>query len=232
MDPCLLSMRLREGTKKAHRAVENLAFLRAFLRGVMNLDSYYRYLIDLEHIYESLEGSLNAHPTHPLLRPLILPSLFRQPMLRSDIAFFSRQCHLVRGPSVPAQRYADRLRRLCAERPEFLIAHAYTRYLGDLSGGQILGRIAARALRLEGEAGLLFYSFPQIPDVQEFKREYRARLDGLPIDQNLAEQIVAEAIYAFALNGAVFKKLSGSAWLGAWNLLAQPRLASVGKGVP
>ena len=44
-----------------------------------------------------------------------------------------------------------------------LIAHAYVRYLGDLSGGRIVGRILARSPGLGPEA-LSFYDFPGIAD--------------------------------------------------------------------
>jgi len=43
-----------------------------------------------------------------------------------------------------------------------LIAHSYTRYIGDLSGGQILG-IAERAMNSDGQ-GTAFYEFKDIPN--------------------------------------------------------------------
>ena len=53
---------------------------------------------------------------------------------------------------------------------EALVAHLYTRYLGDLSGGQILRRAVVRAYGLAGpgettldaRAGVAFYDFPEI----------------------------------------------------------------------
>jgi heme oxygenase len=89
--------------------------------------------------------------------------------------------------------------------PELLIAHAYTRYLGDLSGGQILRRIAAYALRLEGPAGLRFYEFSQIPNIEEFKHQFRQRLDELPLAESMLSAVVAEAVQAFTYSGAIFE---------------------------
>lgn len=40
-----------------------------------------------------------------------------------------------------------------------LLAHAYVRYLGDLSGGQIIGGRIRRAYKLQSEKGTAFYSF-------------------------------------------------------------------------
>jgi heme oxygenase len=40
-----------------------------------------------------------------------------------------------------------------------LLAHAYVRYLGDLSGGQIIGGRIKRAYGLKGKEGTAFYDF-------------------------------------------------------------------------
>ena len=214
-----LSIRLREGTRKGHRAVESLDFVRSFLRGVISLENYGRYLIDLEHVYTELERSLCAHSTHPVLHPLIIPALWRRQPLRDDIDYLASRQPLPRAPSAPARRYGDRLRAISKEEPERLVAHAYTRYLGDLSGGQILSRIVARALHLSSDAGLRFYAFPEIGELSEFKRAYRARLDSLPVDEGLAQHILDEANTAFALTGAILQALPGSATQSIWRLL-------------
>ena len=75
------------------------------------------------------------------------------------------------------------------------MAHAYTRYLGDLSGGQILKKIAQRAMNLSDGRGLAFYEFNEVKDEQEFKQNYKKALDSLALDSVLADQIVAEANY-------------------------------------
>lgn len=222
-----LSQRLREGTKKAHRAVERIMFVRAFLRGVVEPAGYSRYLTDLLHVYEHLERGLEQNRSHAVVAPLNLPALRRQEALQADLDFFARHYVQRYTPSAAALRYGDRLQRLARQRPELLVAHAYVRQLGDLSGGQILRRIAARALQLAGEQGLAFYSFPQIADLVEFKREYRGRLDRLPADDVLAEQLVTEAVHAFALNGAMFQDLNGSTFSALWKLIA-PSRASAG----
>ena len=209
---------LRAGTRKAHRLVESMAFVRSFLRGVVEPASYRQLLIELHHIYSRLEENLRQNAAHPLVAPLILPALWRQRALERDLAFFTGPSPPI--PSAAARRYGARLDWLGAQRPELLVAHSYTRYLGDLSGGQILRKITARALHLSGASGLAFYDFPQIADVPLFKQEYRARLDRLPVGAELATEIVAEAVTAFAQNGAVFAALSGNAWQSLWRLVA------------
>lgn len=61
----------------------------------------------------------------------------------------------------PLAVYLDRLRELGASQQTAprLLAHAYVRYLGDLSGGQIIGNRLRKAYGLEGLDGRRFYYF-------------------------------------------------------------------------
>ena len=110
-------------------------------------------------------------------------------------------------PSAATLDYVNRINQISEEKPELLVAHAYTRYLGDLSGGQILKKIAQRGMGLEGSEGLAFYEFNQVADESQFKINYKAALDSLPIKENEASQIIAEANIAFTLNMNIFSEL-------------------------
>ena len=94
--------------------------------------------------------------------------------------------------------------------PELLVGHHYTRYLGDLSGGQILKNIAQKAMNNPTDDGLHFYVFPEIADEKAFKTTYRSAMDALPIDQSTADRIVEEANQAFHLNMKMFQELEGN----------------------
>ena len=103
----------------------------------------------------------------------------------------------------------ERIQEVAHEEPELLVGHHYTRYLGDLSGGQILKNIAEKSLKLEDE-GLAFYKFPDIEDKKEFKNNYRATLNKLPVTTSQVNAIVTEANYAFRLNMYMFDELDGN----------------------
>ena len=85
------------------------------------------------------------------------------------------------------------------------MAHHYTRYLGDLSGGQAIGRILNRTFELAG-AGLAFYHFPVRP--KPYKDAYRARLDALDLADDAIDRAVDEVRVAFSLNQALFDELA------------------------
>ena len=61
-----------------------------------------------------------------------------------------------------AKSYVERIKFVAKESPELLVGHHYPRYIGDLSGGQILKKIAKKALNIEGNKGLDFYEFAMI----------------------------------------------------------------------
>ncbi len=77
--------------------------------------------------------------------------------------------------------------------------------LGDLSGGQAIGRILGRSFDLGGE-GLAFYDFPMRP--KPYKDAYRDRLDRLGLDGDEIDRVVDEVKLAFSLNQRVFDELA------------------------
>jgi heme oxygenase len=112
-------------------------------------------------------------------------------------------------PSPATRDYVKRIQDVSDNEPKSLVAHAYTRYMGDLSGGQILSKCARRALNLpkSGEGGQ-FYEFPAIKEGGKvFKNEYRRMLDRLKITNEEQDMIVGEANVAFVLNMRIFEEL-------------------------
>lgn len=86
------------------------------------------------------------------------------------------------------------------ENPELLVAHAYTRYLGDLSGGQVLGKITQKSLGLSSKEGLSFFSFPGVSSPTRFKQLYRSRMNSIELTEAEKTAVLEEAVGAFELN--------------------------------
>jgi heme oxygenase (biliverdin-producing, ferredoxin) len=208
-----LASQLREGTKKAHTMAENTGFLSCFLKGVVDKASYRTLVADLYFVYDAMEqeiGKLRA-AGHPVVGPVGFPELNRRESLEQDLAFYFGEGWRNSVKATPAaQEYVARIHQIAQESPELLVGHHYTRYIGDLSGGQILKAIAQKAMNLGEHDGLRFYAFDAIPDEQGFKANYRATLDALPIDQATADRIVTEANHAFHLNMTMFQELEGN----------------------
>lgn len=81
-----------------------------------------------------------------------------------------------------------------------LVAHAYTRYLGDLSGGQVLGKITQKSLGLNNKEGLAFFSFPGVESPNRFKQLYRSRMNSIELTEEERAEVLEEAVSAFEYN--------------------------------
>jgi len=198
-----LSDALKTGTASAHAAAESVHFVKNFIRGKIDRDLYALYVAQLYHLYTRLEEALDVHA--PRLFPQVhFPNeLYRRSALEEDVHFWHSRPPRV---SPATQDYIDRLEYLQEHAPHLLLAHAYTRYLGDLSGGKILERVARRALGLSEGDGLAFYAFPNVPSFKLFKDMYRSQLNALDMVGSVQE-LVQEANVAFLLNMRLFEEL-------------------------
>lgn len=206
-----LTIQLREGTSKSHSMAENVSFVKSFLGGVIDKSSYSHMLANLYFVYLSLEEAMEKNKENEFIKPIYFPELNRTESLKKDLTFYYGEDWLTHlSPSEATKLYMDRISEVSEKRPDLLVAHAYTRYLGDLSGGQILKKIAQRAMNLQSRNGLAFYEFDDIKDEQQFKQDYKLALDSLPVDTKVSRQIVAEANVAFTLNMKLFQELETS----------------------
>lgn len=206
-----LSIALREGTQHSHTAAENTAFMKCFVKGIVEREPLRKLFVDLYFVYKTLETALRYHAQHPILSKIYFPELNRSENLSRDLAFYyGDDWQQQITPSSAGLAYCKRLQGLAETDPILLIAHAYTRYMGDLSGGQSLKTIIRSALALQSEQGTQFYEFAQIatPEARRaFKEQYRQALDALPLDNETIAHIVAEANHAFTLNRDVVHEL-------------------------
>ncbi len=209
------SKKIRAGTAQAHRITESTQFVKAILRGAVDIESYRNMQTGLYLIYSAMEEELERHRAHPLVRSVYFPELNRCGALERDLTFLWGEAWRENLRITPARKqYLERIRWVGENDPGLLVAHSYTRYLGDLSGGQVVERVVRRSLGIEGEDGFHFFHFDGVSDAKEFKNGYRARLDALPISAGQADSLIDEANRVFALNREVFEELEGS-WLRA-----------------
>lgn len=200
-----LSTAMREGSMAEHEAAENAPFVSQLLAGHVNERGYADYLLRLRVVYAALEDVVRRHAGDPLVDAVRDPALERLASIDADLDHWAPGTdRAVDSPA--AETYRERL--LGASWGGAVLAHHYTRYLGDLSGGQAIGTLLGRTFGLEDGDGLAFYAFPEIPKTKPYKDAYRARLDGLGLGTLDTERVVAEVKVAFRLNQALFVELS------------------------
>ncbi|KAK0148211.1 Heme oxygenase [Merluccius polli] len=204
-----LSEQIKVVTRDSHLRAENTPLMLSYQKGHVTLEQYKLLLCSLQHIYEALEDVLEENSSHPGVAPIYFPAeLARRELLEADLEYFYGQDWRQKVVVPKAtERYAHRLRQIGRENPEFLVAHAYTRYLGDLSGGQMIGRITQKCLGLKNGKGMGFFSFPNVSNHNLFKQLYRSRMNSVELTEEQRTGMLEEAVLSFELNIQVFNGL-------------------------
>jgi heme oxygenase len=200
------SARIRLATTASHRDAESAGLMASLQGGDPDRRLYVHYLAQLHVVYHALESDLDEVADDPIVGPFLRPELFRSDALAADLTYLVGADWTERFVVTPATAaYADRLRTVRAAWPAGFLAHHYTRYLGDLSGGLIIGRAVAAWLATPGAAGHSFFVFADIGDPSAFKAWYRDRLDLAAGKWDDAEQrrIIDEVRSAYQHNNDV-----------------------------
>ena len=203
--------RLREATRALHADAERAGIMHELLNGRITRAHYCLLLGNLHAIYTALESALSRHSMHPCVAPLMLAGLLRAGALAADL----RALRGERGAedfatSRASDEYVARLDEIARVAPELLVAHAYTRYLGDLNGGQILRTVVVRALELGQDDATSFYDFGGAGNAAILAERFRGALDTLPVGEGVIDMITAEARRAFALHVRLFEELASA----------------------
>ncbi|KAB1658727.1 biliverdin-producing heme oxygenase [Pseudoclavibacter sp. CFCC 11306] len=200
------SARLREATVAEHSAAETKTFIADLIEGRLTLADYTRYLAQIAYVYEALENR-PPRPEEPEF--LHDPRLARFAAARHDLTELGVQDWRAEHPALAAtRRYVEHLRTVAADEDmvSYLAQH-YTRYLGDLSGGQVIATMISRHYGAT-EDQLTFYRFDQIDKLVGYKRAYREHIDHLGLDAAQIDQLIAESKRAYQLNADLFDELA------------------------
>ena len=187
------------GTKVLHTEAERSGIINDMLRGDVSRKGYVLLQRNLQAAYQALEAGLESHRDTPVLAALAQYRLDRASAMEADLNVLC-DGDFSAVPMLPAgEAYAKRIADAAKGDGELLIAHAYTRYLGDLSGGQILKRLLAKKPGLAPEE-LSFYDFPAYADLAALKSDYRNALDEAGKLAKNPQAIIDEGLVAFQLN--------------------------------
>lgn len=208
--PLPFSAEIRDASRDPHAEAEAAPFLRDMLGGRLGVEAYARYTEQLWFVYRALEEGARELAGDPVAGPFLRPELERVPALERDLEHLRGVGWRARAaPLAATRRYAERIRRVAARWPGGYVAHHYTRYLGDLAGGQVIRRAAERVWGFSPEGdGVRFYVFDGIANPAAFRRRYRAALDAMPLGAGERFRVTAEVRAAFAHNAALLSALA------------------------
>ncbi|MEV7694250.1 biliverdin-producing heme oxygenase [Microbacterium sp. NPDC089189] len=207
-DPISFSTALRERSSGAHSGSEGAGFMSDLIKGDGTREDYIALVTQHWFIYEALEGAAERMRRDPLAAVFISDRLTRLPALAADLEFLvGPDWRETIEPLPTTQRYVDRINQVGATWPGGFVAHHYTRYLGDLSGGLFIGKLMQRRFGFDTN-GIGFYIFADIADPKEFKEVYRDQLDAAPWDEAEKERVIDEVLLAYQFNTELFEDLA------------------------
>src|SRR5699024_7566348 len=197
------SARLKSSTATIHDEVEHTTFMVDLMEGRLGARAYALLLRQYSVIYPVLEARSRDFADDPVFAPFHDALLFRSDRITADLAALD-------GTGLPvmpsANAYAaPHLSRLGS--PEQVIAHHYTRYLGDLSGGQAIRTLMRRHYGLP-KTSLTMWDFAEAGKTKPYKEAYRRRLDEVASTGGAEQIIIAETMEAFRLNGELLVDLT------------------------
>ncbi|MGO1801834.1 MAG: heme oxygenase (biliverdin-producing) [Microbacteriaceae bacterium] len=211
-DTPALSQRLRQVSFGGHTDSGDSGpshYYDAYTRGGLTPEGAAAQAVHHYYIYRSLEQT--AEKQRERLGDdfaFWLPELHRLPSLRADLEHWLGDGAVDRIEFPEGLRpYTDRIDENAGDSLPHYVAHQYTRYLADLSGGQQIGEMHRRAYGLERGAGATFYEFSEIPDPAAFKVRYRELLDAASFSEDEIRLIEDEVRLAYRMNNQVFADL-------------------------
>ncbi|MGC5617622.1 heme oxygenase (biliverdin-producing) [Georgenia sp. Z1491] len=199
-----LSELLRDATRAEHEHAETRTFVTDLMGGALGRDAYIVLARQHHAIYTALEEAGARLADDPVAGAFVRDELLREQAVAADLRTLAGADWADLEVLPATHDYVARLNSI--DDAATYLAHAYTRYLGDLSGGQIIARMLQRHYGMTPDE-LAFYTFAEIPKTKPYKDEWRAAMDAADLSDADRERCVAEAKLAFDLNAAVFVAL-------------------------
>lgn len=204
-----LSQALKAHTAQAHQEAETTSFMTQLLRGDLSTSEFIRLQEQSWLFYTALEAAARACNRDPRAGRILDPRLERRGTLAHDLDVLHGDTRWRENvqPTPATAAYVQRFNEIAgAEDFTRLLAHHYVRYLGDLSGGQIIARMMTTHYGV-GEEALTFYRFDDLGKLKPYKDRYREALDSLPLTTGERARLLEEASDSFAFNQNVFASL-------------------------
>ena len=199
--------RLRAQTQAAHTRAESADFMSELMGGKGSVDGYAALMSQYYFIYDALERVGETFRQDPIAGAFLNNALLRRRAIAADLTYLvGDDWREAITPLDATLEYVARLETVAARSSAEFVAHHYLRYLGDLSGGQIIRVMIQRHYAIPDE-GLNFLAFPLIPKSKPFKDDYRAALENADWSAAERDGFISEVDVAYGLNFNLFSQL-------------------------
>ncbi len=163
---------LKKQTEQSHSDAEQTEFMQSLFKGNLPIDSYVKYLTILMYVYDTLEITVRDNLDDDLIGMFFDERLERSWKISADLGNLKKVITFNSKLTDHVNEYMVMIGNASSVE---LLAHHYIRYLGDISGGQILKRILQQSYGLS-EAQMSFYDFDL--DIKQYRDSYKAKLNS------------------------------------------------------
>lgn len=202
----LFTDELKALTDEAHQDAERSAFITRLLQGEESAAAYARLINEYLPLYSELERAVRAVREIAPMSHFYDVRLERAEALRRDLAGLGES--EARTPLPATSAYVDRVASFVPHEPVRLLAHHYLRYLGDLSGGQVIGRLVQRHYDVADDA-LRVWDFSAVGKSKPYKDAYRDRLNSC-LSAAQQQVFADECLHGYRLARELFEELAAT----------------------
>jgi heme oxygenase len=203
-----LTEALRDRARPRAEAQDADEFMTALVTGRGCRDDYVALVAQHFFVYRAIEAATERMAADPVAARFISTRLTRLPAIEADLDFLvGPDWRDVVRPLASTAAYVERIEQVASVWVGGFIAHHYTRYLGDLSGGRLLRQLLQRQFGFDTN-GVGLYLFAEIAEPRRFCSTYREALDQVPWDEDERARVVAEVENAYRLTTDVFAELA------------------------
>ncbi|QOD44267.1 heme oxygenase (biliverdin-producing) [Clavibacter zhangzhiyongii] len=203
-----LTEALRDRARPRAEAQDADEFMTALVTGRGCRDDYVALVAQHYFVYRAIEAATERMAADPVAARFISPRLTRLPAIEADLGFLvGPDWRDVVRPLASTTAYVERIEQVASVWVGGFVAHHYTRYLGDLSGGRLLRSLLQRQFGFDTN-GVGLYLFAEIAEPRRFCSTYREALDQVPWDDDERARVVAEVENAYRLTTDVFAELA------------------------
>lgn len=197
---------LKRATDRAHRDAERSTFITRLMDGSESAQAYARLIAQYLPLYRALEEAIVAVRAQHPVSAFYDPRLERSAALRRDLLALGADPSADPLPATAA--YVERLRSLTPNEPVRLLAHHYLRYLGDLSGGQVIRTLVRRHYDIAPDA-LQVWEFSAVGKAKPYKDAYRDKLNS-SLSASEQSVFVDECLHGYRLARELFADLAAA----------------------
>lgn len=194
-------------TRRAAGTPAHGSFLEDLAGGRCEVADYAELLGQYAFVHDALERATARVLHDPVVRPFLDGQRSRLPAITADLEFLvGPDWSELMSPLPSTIRTIRRMCEVASTWPAGLVAHHYTRHLGDLTDGPTIAMHLAEQFDFDTN-GIGFVMLDQTAAPEDFERTYATQLDAAPWDDDERERIAAEVVLAYDLDRAMLAEL-------------------------